>query len=52
MQNVNSAFEYCDQLVKDFERVIEHPIVSKSSDYYKGIDLGTAYIVLAVLDEN
>lgn len=52
MQNVNSAFEYCDQLVKDFERVIEQPIVSKSSVYYTGIDLGTAYIVLAVLDEN
>ncbi len=52
MQNVNSAFEYCDQLVRDFERVIEHPIVSKSSVYYTGIDLGTAYIVLAVLDEN
>ncbi len=52
MQNVNSAFEYCDQLVEDFERVIEHPIVSKSSVYYTGIDLGTAYIVLAVLDEN
>ncbi|SHN69153.1 ethanolamine utilization protein EutJ [Desulfitobacterium chlororespirans] len=52
MQNVNSAFEYCDQLVKDFEKVIEHPILSKSSVYYTGIDLGTAYIVLAVLDEN
>lgn len=51
MQNVNSAFEYCDQLVKDFEKVIEHPILSKSSVYYTGIDLGTAYIVLAVLDE-
>lgn len=52
METVNSAFHYCDQLVRDFEKVIEKPIVSKSSVYYTGIDLGTAYIVLAVLDEN
>jgi ethanolamine utilization protein EutJ len=52
MQTVNSAFQYCDQLVRDFEKVIEQPIVKKSSVYYTGIDLGTAYIVLAVLDEN
>ncbi|AFM02453.1 ethanolamine utilization protein EutJ family protein [Desulfitobacterium dehalogenans ATCC 51507] len=52
MQSVNSAFQYCDQLVQVFEKVINHPIVSKSSVYYTGIDLGTAYIVLAVLDEN
>lgn len=52
MQTVNSAFQYCDQLVLDFEKVIVQPIVSKSSVYYTGIDLGTAYIVLAVLDEN
>lgn len=45
-------FEYCDQLVRDFEHVIEHPIVSKSSVYYTGVDLGTACVVLAVLDEN
>lgn len=52
MQTVNSAFQYCDQLVRDFEKVIAQPIVRKSSVYYTGIDLGTAYIVLAVLDEN
>jgi ethanolamine utilization protein EutJ len=52
MQTVNSAFQYCDQLVRDFEKVIAQPIVGKSSVYYTGIDLGTAYIVLAVLDEN
>ena len=45
-------FEYCDQLVRDFENVIKHPIVSKSSVYYTGVDLGTACVVLAVLDEN
>lgn len=52
MQTVNSAFQYCDQLVRDFEKVIAQPILKKSSVYYTGIDLGTAYIVLAVLDEN
>lgn len=46
------TFEYCDQLVKDFERAIEQPVVGKSSVYYTGVDLGTACVVLAVLDEN
>lgn len=45
-------YEYCDQLVQDFEHVVEHPIVSKSPIYYTGVDLGTACVVLAVLDEN
>lgn len=52
MDTVNSTFLYCDQLVSDFEKVIETPIINKSSVYYTGVDLGTAYIVLAVLDEN
>ena len=52
MEMVNSAFQYCDQLVRDFESVITTPILNKSSVYYTGVDLGTAYIVLAVLDEN
>ena len=52
MQTIDSAFQYCDQLVRDFEKVVTQPIVRKSSVYYTGIDLGTAYIVLAVLDEN
>ncbi|AFM40579.1 ethanolamine utilization protein EutJ family protein [Desulfosporosinus acidiphilus SJ4] len=51
MNTVNSAFQYCDQLVQDFEKVIVQPIVKPSSVYYTGIDLGTAYIVLTVLDE-
>ncbi|MBZ9685809.1 ethanolamine utilization protein EutJ [Clostridium estertheticum] len=45
-------FEYCDGLVRDFEDVVKHPIVGKSSVYYTGVDLGTACVVLAVLDEN
>lgn len=46
------SFEYCDKLIQDFERVVKNPITSKSSIYYTGIDLGTACVVLAVLDEN
>ncbi|MBR0597379.1 ethanolamine utilization protein EutJ [Sinanaerobacter chloroacetimidivorans] len=46
------TFQYCDQLVREFEEVIENPIKSKSSVYYTGVDLGTACVVLAVLDEN
>jgi len=52
METVNSAFQYCNQLVSDFEKVIKNPILNKSSVYYTGVDLGTAFIVLAVLDEN
>ena len=46
------TFEYCDQMVADFEKVVKNPIKEKSSVYYTGVDLGTACVVLAVLDEN
>lgn len=49
-QRIN--FEYCDDLIRKFEEVIEKPITKKSSVYYTGVDLGTACVVLAVLDEN
>ncbi|WDP90307.1 MAG: ethanolamine utilization protein EutJ [Desulfobacter sp.] len=45
-------FEYCDQLVEAFEKVVEKPVKSNSPVYYTGVDLGTACVVLAVLDEN
>lgn len=46
------TFEYCDKLVHDFEKVIDKAIVGNSKVYYTGVDLGTACIVIAVLDEN
>ncbi len=46
------TFKYCDELVQEFEEVIKNPIKSPSSVYYTGVDLGTACVVLAVLDEN
>lgn len=52
MEKINATFQYCDQLVSEFEEVVKKPILRKSSVYYTGVDLGTAYIVLAVLDEN
>ena len=52
MSKKNLTFEYCDKMVEEFERVIKKPIVKESSVYYTGVDLGTACVVLAVLDEN
>lgn len=45
-------YEFCEKLVQDFEDVVKEPIIGKSSIYYTGVDLGTACIVLTVLDEN
>lgn len=52
MSKKKITFEYCDKMVEKFEKVIKRPIVSDSSVYYTGVDLGTACVVLAVLDEN
>lgn len=42
----------CNEFIKKFESVIENPVKSQSSIYYTGVDLGTACVVMAVLDEN
>lgn len=52
MSEKRRTFAYCDELMEKFENVIEHPIVTPSKVYYTGVDLGTACVVLAVLDEN
>lgn len=52
MSDKKLTFQYCDQMVQKFEEVIEKPIRNNSSVYYTGVDLGTACVVLAVLDEN
>lgn len=44
-------FEYCDNLVLDFEKAVERPVKSDSSIYYTGVDLGTACMVVAVLND-
>lgn len=45
-------YEFCEKLVQDFEDVVKEPIIGESSVYYTGVDLGTACVVLTVLDEN
>jgi ethanolamine utilization protein EutJ len=45
-------FERADAFIKDFEAVIKKPRLGKSNVYYTGVDLGTACVVVAVLDEN
>ena len=48
----DQSFEYCDRIVADFETVIQNPDNGRSTVYYCGVDLGTACVVLTVLDEN
>lgn len=52
MSETSLKYDFCDQMVADFEAVVENPIRSKTSKYYVGVDLGTACVVVAVLDEN
>ncbi|XVG94850.1 ethanolamine utilization protein EutJ [Eubacteriales bacterium KG125] len=42
----------CNSFVQEFEKVIKKPKKTKSKVYYTGVDLGTACVVIAVLDEN
>ena len=46
------SFEYCDQIVADFETAIQNPDNGRSTVYYSGVDLGTACVVLTVLNEH
>ncbi len=52
MANRSVDFSYCDKMVRKFQSVIDNPIATRSSLYYTGVDLGTACIVMAVMDEN
>lgn len=52
MKLANSEFSYCNTLIENFETVTQKPITAPSAVYYTGVDLGTAYIVMAVLDEH
>lgn len=45
------SLESCNELLQRFERAIESPVKPPpGSTLYTGVDLGTAYIVLAVVD--
>jgi ethanolamine utilization protein EutJ len=52
MSEDKNEFAYCDEFVEEFENVIKNPVKGHSSVYYTGVDLGTACVVMAVLDEN
>lgn len=41
-----------NELIQAFEAVLKAPVTTSSSVYYTGVDLGTAFIVMVVLDEN
>ena len=44
-------YRYCDKMIDDFEKVVKNPIKTKSKVFYTGVDLGTACVGIAVLDE-
>jgi ethanolamine utilization protein EutJ len=46
-----STFEFCDTLVREFEASIFEPQQAAGKKLLTGVDLGTAYIVITVLDE-
>lgn len=48
----NDLLKSCDHYVADFELVEKKPITNGKGPYFTGVDLGTAYIVLVVTDEN
>lgn len=44
-------FDYCNRLISKFEACIDNPQKPVSNKLLTGVDLGTAYIVISVLDE-
>ena len=48
---ITPDFSHCDAFVARFEEVVEHP-VRGTGPYVTGVDLGTACIVMAVLDKD
>ncbi len=52
MSKEELTFKACDRMVREFEAVMAKPVREPSAVYYTGVDLGTACVVLAVLDEH
>lgn len=46
------SFEKCNLAVKEFEERIEKPVKYDGGKLLTGVDIGTAFIVLCVMDEN
>jgi ethanolamine utilization protein EutJ len=51
MSKEMTDFTKTNKLIADFEAVIAEPRLG-SKEYYIGVDLGTAFVVTAVMDEN
>lgn len=51
---MEKSFSNCNKLISTFELVLKQKLKNKKVDdsYYTGVDLGTAYIVMVVLDKN
>lgn len=52
MSKESINFKHCNDLITAFENSIENPVAGNSRIYHTGVDLGTAYVVMTVLDEN
>lgn len=52
MSEETIIFEKSNQLIETFEEVLKTPHKRHSPVYYTGVDLGTAFVVMVVLDEN
>ena len=51
MSNGKADYSKANDFIRAFEKVIDAPVIGHSKVYYTGIDLGTACVVMAVLDE-
>lgn len=45
-------FQFCDEMVEAFEKAVESPVTGGNEEYFTGVDLGTACVVMAVLDKD
>ena len=52
MKKSNYDLSQYDQFIQTFEKVIKTPKQTNTTTYYTGVDLGTACVVLAVLDDS
>ncbi|GEO58331.1 ethanolamine utilization protein EutJ [Companilactobacillus bobalius] len=47
---MGESMQACNDLVSKFEAVVANPVIDKSKIYYTGVDLGTACVVLVVMN--
>ncbi|CAJ1177055.1 Cell shape-determining protein MreB [Companilactobacillus paralimentarius] len=47
---MGESMQACNNLVSKFEAVVANPVIDESKIYYTGVDLGTACVVLVVMN--